>query len=131
MIYVLVIGFMLLMLSLGAYYMETLVKTDLVHDYKSVFYVQNIQKERETLLTKLNLYVDKNINYTNNDDIKKWFADRGDFRIYCGQSYISYDKNSDLFKVEYILKGEFYKEESYEYTIKQESMKFGCIDYSF
>lgn len=110
--------------------METLMKSNYLHDHKVSFKTDNIEKDREILITRLNEYVNKSVNYHNDEDISKYFSNLKDFRIYYENSYVYYDTNNNTFKLEYILNNKFYREEIYEYTVKDGKIKYGCIDYS-
>ncbi|WP_446899345.1 hypothetical protein ACSVC9_05515 [Clostridium sp. LBM24168] len=131
MIYVLFIGLVCIFISIGCYHMETLVKSNVVYEYKDVFKVEDIQKQRETLITKLNLYIMEKVDYGEEKNIRNHMLNIENFRIYYGNSYVYYDKSNDLFKLEYILDNKLYKEETYQYVVKDGKIRYGCVDYSF
>jgi hypothetical protein len=131
MIYVLIIGLITMMISIECYHMESLLKSDVVYGYKDIFKIEKIQKDREVLITRLNSFIEKNVDYVDEDDISKYFSNIEDFRIYYGNSYVYYDRKNDLFKLEYVLDNKYYKEECYEYAIKNGNIRYGCINYSF
>lgn len=111
--------------------METLVKSSVLYDYKNAFKVEDIQNQREMLITRLNLYIKEKVNYSKTEDIRNYFLSTDDFRIYYGNSYVFYDRENDLFKLEYIVENKVYKEEIYEYIVRDGYIEYGCIDYSF
>lgn len=129
-IYVLFIGLICIFISMGCYSMETLIKSDDLHDYKMSFKTDNIEKYREILITRLNEYINKSVGYHNDNDISKYFSNLKDFRICYQNSYVYYDKNSNTFKLEYIIDNKFCREETYEYTVNNGRIKYGCINYS-
>lgn len=130
-IYALFIGLVCILIAITCYNMETLVKSNNMSNYNSSFKVEDIQQSREKLLTKLNLYINESIEYKSDEDINKHFLNLKDFRIYYEKSYIYYDKDNDIFKLEYIVNNKPYREESYEYKIEKGQIKYGCINYSY
>lgn len=130
-IYALFIGLICVLISIVCYNMETFVKSNNLYNYNEVFKVENIQQHRENLITRLNSYINENTEYHNDKDINEYFLNLKDFRIYYEKSYIYYDKDNDIFKLQYIINNKPYKEESYEYKIESGQIKYGCIDYSY
>jgi len=129
-IYVLIIGLICMFISIAGYHMETLVKSDVFYEYGSTFRIEGIQKQRETLITRLNSYIVEKIDYDDDKDIREHMLGIEDFRIYYGSSYVYYDRDNDVFKLEYIIDNKLYKEEIYEYAVEDGQIKYGCVDYS-
>ncbi|OBR94912.1 hypothetical protein CLRAG_12500 [Clostridium ragsdalei P11] len=129
-IYVLFIGCMCILISLGCYSMEMHIRSNNLNSHKKSIQVDVTEKYREYLFTELNEYISKNPSCDDNG-IKQYISSLDNFKIYFEECYIFYDKNMDCFKVEYIFNGEFYKEETYEYEVKNKDILYSCIDYSF
>jgi hypothetical protein len=129
-IYVLFIGCICILISLGCYSMEMNIRSNVVDTYKQAFKVNVKDKYKEYLLTELNQYICENI-LCNTTNIKEYMNSLDDFKIYFQESHVYYDKNIDCFIIEYVIDGTFYKQETFEYEIKDKDVIFSCIDYSF
>ncbi|WP_242866542.1 hypothetical protein [Clostridium ljungdahlii] len=110
--------------------MEMHIRSNNLNSHKKSIQVDVTEKYREYLFTELNEYISKNPCCDDNG-IKQYISSLDNFKIYFEECYIFYDKNMDCFKVEYIFNGEFYKEETYEYEVKNKDILYSCIDYSF
>lgn len=129
-IYVLFIGCICILISLGCYSMEMNIRSNVMDTYKQTFKINVKDKYKEYLLTELNKYICKNILYEA-ANVKEYMNSLENFKIYFQESNLYYDKNIDCFIIEYVIDGNFYEQETFEYEIKDKNIIFSCIDYSF
>ncbi|CAB1242888.1 conserved hypothetical protein [Clostridiaceae bacterium BL-3] len=130
MIYVVLIGCICIFISLGCYSMEMNIRSNNLKDYKKCLELDIIEKPREYLLTRLNRYIVENVSCKENN-LKGSRCSLDNIKIYFEECYIYYDENIDCFKAEYIFNGKFYKEEIYEYELREGRFVCSCVDYSF
>jgi hypothetical protein len=129
-IYVILIGFICIFISLGCYSMEMNIRSNNLKSYNKCLEVDAIGRQREYLLTELNKYIIENID-CEGENPKERMSFLGDVRLYFEECFIYYDKNADRFKAVYIFDGKFYKEEIYEYKFEKGKILYSCVDYSF
>ncbi|WP_368487844.1 hypothetical protein [Clostridium sp. BJN0013] len=129
-VYVLFVGCICILISLGCYSMEMYIRSNGVERYKQIFKVNAAEKYKEYLLTELNQYICDTI-LCETTNVKEYMNSLDNFKIYFEESYIYYDGNIDCFIIKYIINGDFYKQEIFEYEIKGKDVAFSCVDYSF
>lgn len=129
-VYVLFIGCICILISLECYKMETYIRYNAMARNKQIFKADVTQKYKEYLLTQLNQYICDTI-LCKTKNIKEYMSSLDNFRMYFEECYVYYDKNIDCFIIKYIIDGNFYKSDTFEYEIKDNGVVFSCVDYSF
>lgn len=110
--------------------MEMNIRSNGLDTHKQTFKINITEKYKECLLTELNQYICETI-LCETTNVKEHMNSLDNFKIYFEESCIYYDGNTDCFIIEYVIDGDFYKQETFEYEIKGKDVVFSCIDYSF
>ncbi|MFL0196881.1 hypothetical protein ACJDU8_15125 [Clostridium sp. WILCCON 0269] len=110
--------------------MEMYIRSDNLDRHKEAFKTDITKKYKEYLLTELNQYICDNVSYETTS-LKEYMCSLDNFKIYFEGSYIYYDGSLDCFIIKYIFDGKFYKQETFEYEIRDKDIVYSCVDYSF
>ncbi len=130
-IYVVFIVTLCIFIALNCFSLEMLKRENNLKMEKNILKVEVTQKIKEYLFTDLDEFLYKNKADITNEGIKDYLKSTTDSSIQYEDSYIEYNKEKNYFLVVYYVNNKFYKEEFYEYRVKDKLIFYTCIDYSF
>jgi hypothetical protein len=90
-----------------------------------------VQRDREYLLTELDVYIDLNFNASGSEDIRGFFANINGLQMVYGNSTLEYSDAKEAFYLCYFIEGKFYREELIRYAVANEGIAFFVSEFSY